>query len=310
MDPTLCLDPELLTRFEAGLDTRRPERSAVPARIIGYGEISTIFTIDDRPGVAFKRMPLFAGIGEAEAYARKYYRYCRLVTEAGIRLPDHGTAVIAVPGKPVTLYIGQRQFPEECLAHRLVQSFSPQKAAALLTHISDAVHRVGQYNRNNSDREIAIDGQLSNWVWLDAPDDGRLFFIDTSTPLYRLGGVEQLDAELLLQSAPAYLRWILRLFFLEDVLNRYYDTRKVCIDLAANLIKEQRPDLIPATLQCINRRLDFPEGPISKREVAAYYREDKMIWTLYLTFRKIDRWIQTALLRQTYPFILPGRIRR
>ncbi len=304
------LDTDLLKRFESGLDTSRPEDSPVPARIIGYGEISTIFTIEGQPGVAFKRMPLFNTFREADRYREKYIQYCQLVVDAGIHLPDHGTAVIEIPGKPVTLFIGQKLYPKNRLAHYLIQELPPNETDALLAGIVTAIRSVQAYNERTAEMEIAVDGQLSNWVLQDEPEGGALIFIDTSTPLYRLNGVEQLDAELLLQSAPSYLRWILRLFFLDDVLNRYYSSRQVCIDLAANLCKEQRPDLIPAALACINRIMDFEQGPVTLKEVTSYYREDRIIWTLFMAFRKIDRWIKTALLRRTYPFILPGKILR
>lgn len=304
------LDYEHLNAFENGLDTSRPEDSGVPARIIGYGEISTIFTIEGQPGVAFKRMPLFSSAAEADRYQEKYIQYCQLVADAGITLPDHGTAVIQVPGKPVVLYIAQKQYPENQLAHHRIAKLSVQETDALFTRIVTAIHSVQVYNRNSTHVEIAVDGQLSNWILTDEAEGNHLIFIDTSTPLYRVNGTEQLDAELLLKSAPSYLRWILRLFFLDDVLNRYYDSRKVCIDLAANLCKEQRPDLIPAALACMNKIMKFPDGPVAAKEVTSYYREDRIIWALYLAFRRIDRWVKTTMLRRSYPFILPGRIHR
>jgi len=122
--------------------------------------------------------------------------------------------------------------------------------------------------------------------------------------------MEQLDPELLLQSAPGFLRWILRLFFLDDVMNRYYDRRQVYIDLAANLHKEQRPDLIPVMLKIINRNKPETMPPLTEDEINKYYKEDKRIWTLFLAFRKIDRWLTTKLFRKTYNFILPGKIKR
>ena len=137
-----------------------------------------------------------------------------------------------------------------------------------------------------------------------------MVFVDTSTPLFRKNGTEQLDAELFLKSAPAFLRWILRLFFLDDVLNRYYDQRLVCMDLAANLYKEQQPALIPLAVRIINTILSDSIEPLTEKEVAKYYRQDKLIWTLYLAFRRLDRWFATKLFRRRYEFILPGRIKR
>ena len=57
----------------------------------------------------------------------------------------------------------------------------------------------------------------------------------------RRNGVEQLDTELFLRSAPAFLRWVLRLFVLQDVVERYYDVRRVIVDLVANLTRKGAP---------------------------------------------------------------------
>jgi hypothetical protein len=146
-------------------------------------------------------------------------------------------------------------------------------------------------------------------------DATTLTYLDTSTPLFRVEGVEQLNTELFLRSAPSFLAWILRLLFLEDVVNRYYDFRRVVIDVVANFYKEQRPDLIPSVLELVNgfftgEAAGLGIQPIQEKEVRAYYREDALIWTLYLSFRRFDRFLQTRLLRREYPYILPGKIKR
>jgi hypothetical protein len=50
--------------------------------------------------------------------------------------------------------------------------------------------------------------------------------------------------------------------------------------------------------------------PITEQEVRSYYREDAFIWRFYLSARKVDRFLRTGLLRQEYPYILPGKIQR
>jgi len=110
------------------------------------------------------------------------------------------------------------------------------------------------------------------------------------------------------------LVWIIRLLFLEDVMTRYYDLRKVVVDLIANFYKEQRPDLIPALVDTVNEFFfaEIREGefePLTEKEIKAYYREDAWIWRLYLAFRKIDRLLH-RLLGKDYPYILPRKIER
>jgi len=108
---------------------------------------------------------------------------------------------------------------------------------------------------------------------------------------------------------------VLRLFFLKDVVKRYYDLRRVAIDLVANLYKEQRPDLIPDAVGAINRfftdeAADLGVPPIDEKTVRSYYRQDALIWSLYLAMRKVDRFIRRRLLHREYPYILPGHIQR
>ena len=78
-------------------------------------------------------------------------------------------------------------------------------------------------------------------------------------------------------------------------------------DLIANLYKEQRPDLIPCFLNLMNPYL---EDQLTQKEIDQYYKEDKMIWTLFSALRKIDRFISVNLLRKRYEFILPGAVKR
>lgn len=305
------VDQNLLTEFESGLNPQQIEHSAIPAILIGFGEISAIFQIGDRTETAYKRLPLFADHRSAQSYIGKYTEYCELLCRAGLNLPPDKAIVISVPRRPVVLYIAQKQLPAGRFAHRLIHRLSARDIQELFENIIAEIAKIWSHNQAAApERELALDGQLSNWVWMESESGKPLFYIDTSTPLFRKNGLEQMEPELFLKSAPSFLRWIIRLFFLKDVMNRYYDQRQVYIDLAANLYKEQRPDLIEPILGLINR--DLPDGneTISLKEVEKYYREDKLIWTLFLAFRRIDRWLTTRILRRRYEFILPGKIRR
>ena len=307
----MYVDEDLLRRFETGLNPQNIEDSPIPATILGFGEISTIFQIGDNRKVAFKRMPLFSEHSSAEKYARRFEEYCLLLINAGLNLPEHRTAVIQVPDRPVVCYIAQQRFPLERFGHRLIHHLTPKQTLSLIEKVVFEISKVFIFNRSErASIEIALDGQISNWVETGGTENPAMIYIDTSTPLYRKAGVEQLDPELFLKSAPAPLRWIIRLFFLKSVMNRYYDQRQVYIDLAANLYKEQRPDLVPITVDIINQHLFENLQPVTPNDVANYYREDKLIWTLFLSFRKVDRWVKTKLARKRYEFLLPGKIKR
>ncbi len=302
------IDQDLIGAFETGLDPQNLEQSSVPARVLGYGEISIILQIGDVPDVAYKRMPLFSNRQSAESYADQFREYCRHLSDAGLILPRHETMIVDVPNRPVVLYIAQERFPAECFAHRLIHTLERGKAAMLLEGIMSEIEKVWQFNaRSGPALQLAIDAQVSNWVCLK---DGQILYIDTSTPLYRKNGAEQMDPELFLKSAPAFLRWLIRWLFLKEVMNRYYDPRLVYTDLAGNLYKEKASELIPKALRCINRSLPQGENHLDQKEVEKYYREDKRIWTIFLTFRRIDRWLTSKIFRKRYEFLLPGRIER
>jgi len=304
------VDEQLLTRFEMGLDPARIEESRVPARLLGYGEISAIFEISGDPETAYKRMPLFSRREAARDYADRFHEYCDLLSRAGLDVPASSTHIVEVPGHPVVLYIAQRRLPPERVAHRLVHELDAEGIRRLVDRIVSEIEKVWAFNRDHGrSRELALDGQISNWVLLEEDGASRLLYLDTSTPLYRIDGVEQLDPKLLLQAAPSYLRWVFERLFLDDVMNRYYEPRKVYTDLAANLYKEQRPDLIPDTLALINRRQGGSPA-LTEKEIRRYYTEDRIIWSAFLNLRKFDRWVTTRLRRRRYEFILPGKIRR
>jgi hypothetical protein len=292
---------------------------------LGYGEISTVFAIqmDGLEGMAFKRLPLFYSRAEIDAYQTAYEGYNRILQEEiGLRLPGYSHATFDNQnGRPI-FYIIQRQLPSASIGNKALHLLPTSMTLALVQRVLSELHRVWAFNDRQDHLQVALDGQISNWSIDDfdphkphVDEATTLTYLDTSTPLFRVDGIEQLYTELFLRSAPSFLAWILRQLFLEDVVNRYYDFRRVAIDLVANFYKEQRPDLILPTLDLVN---GFFAGeaaalgiqPIEEQEVRAYYREDALIWTLYLSFRRFDRFLQTRLLRHEYPYILPGKIKR
>ncbi|MBN2283124.1 MAG: hypothetical protein JXO48_04460 [Deltaproteobacteria bacterium] len=320
------IDAELLREFEAGLDPRRPELSRMPARIIGYGEISTIFEIAHPAlaGYAFKRMPLFRSVDEMSRYETLYEEYDRLIRETiHIEVPESLTVRVLPERGNLIVYIAQRRLPSASIGNQLLHHLDDDAIGILVSCLLKEMKRVWRFNGAGSGVRIGFDGQISNWalrgydgsVKPRIGDDAAFYYFDTSTPLMTRDGVEQLDPELFLRSAPSFLVWLIRWLFLEDVMTRYYDFHLVAVDLIANFYKEQRPDLVGPLVDRVNDffRNDAPElavAAVTEKEVRAYYREDAMIWRLYLALRRFDRFLHRAVLRKPYVYILPGRIKR
>jgi hypothetical protein len=314
MTADIAVDLDFLRRFETGLDPVRPERSAIPAQVLGYGEISAVLACQaGDAALAYKRMPLFESEAEAEAYVALYEATTAVLTQAGLSpIPGRMVWLPKGSGRGAVIYLVQPKLPADSIAPKALQNLEPEGARALFTAVLDEFAKVFAFNtENRGELEIGFDGQLSNWA-VASYDPIRLIYFDTGTPLLRRKGQEQINAEIFLRSAPSFLAWLLKRLFLADVVGRYYDRRKVCIDLLANLYKEQRPDLIPEVAAMCNERWAGENGnfpPISPAEVRAYYREDAFIWRLYLGARRLDRMLH-RLTGRSYPHILPGAIKR
>ena len=319
------VDVEVLEEFERGLDPRYPERSLIPANVLGYGEISTVFEIsmEGLDDYAFKRLPIFKDSEEVATYRLMYEDYNRLLQEeVGINLPAYGQAeCISDSGRPI-FFIIQSKLPSSSIGNHAIHILPDEEVLLLVELVLGEMKKIWDFNSSQQRLEIAVDGQVSNWsiVGFDPENphverDTQLLYMDTSTPFIRVEGDEQLNTDLFLRSSPSFLVWMLKALFVEDVVARYYDQRRVTIDLIANFYKEQRPELIPDLIARANRFFAEEAGyldiePIRDKDVRSYYREDAFIWVLYLNTRRLDRFIRTRLLRREYPYILPGKIKR
>ncbi|MFX0115993.1 MAG: DUF6206 family protein, partial [Candidatus Hodarchaeota archaeon] len=227
------INVDLLTEFEEKLNPAKPEESVFPAKVLGYGEISTVFEIEgiSKQKVAFKRMPLFENSAQVEPYIELYFQYSKIMQEdVGIQLPGFGAkTIITDRGRPV-LYLFQEKLPYNSICHRVIHEIDDDAVEFLVLRVMRELNKVWHFNKASAPQiEIAIDGQISNFALIGFdpetnPDTSQtdLIFLDTSTPLIRKDGIEQLDALLFLKPAPPILRWILKRFYLQEILDRYY----------------------------------------------------------------------------------------
>lgn len=324
--PGFDIDFELLQTFENNLDPQVPEKCQVPCHVMGYGEISTVFELKSKrmQGLAFKRMSIFENEVELEKYVKGYMEYNQLLEDKiGLNLPEHGHAILRNPsGRPI-FYIIQRKVPAYSIGNNAIHLLNRAGIRTLFERVLEELNKLWIFNNSQPTNKVSLDGQISNWVLNEFDPDqqeiGRdisLLYVDTSTPVYQVDGVEQFDPELVLRTTPALLAMVIRQFFLADVMARYYDPRQVTIDLLANFYKEQRPDLIPELLLVANQFYtqngDQPVDlePIQEKEVSDYYREDAFIWSFLASSRRIDRFLSLKIFRREYPYILPGKVKR
>jgi hypothetical protein len=256
-----------------------------------------------------------------ETYERLFAEYTTELSNIGINIPESASSrVIPVKGNSV-ICVAQEKLSPASIGNALIQRLDENSVRLIFLCVLRDLKKVFTSNRERPSLTFGIDGQISNWAIKDyqegkpVTEKTELFYIDTGTPLICKDGIEQLNPELFLRSTPSFLVWLIRLFFLEEVMTRYYDFRKVTIDLIANFYKEQRQEFIPMLIATANSffvgdGVQFGIAPITEKEIVAYYKEDATIWRLYLAFRKIDRFLHLKILGKPYVYILPGKIKR
>lgn len=314
-------------------DFKRLYRGNAEVDIVGYGEISTVMhlrktrwidgeidIVKDESRWIWKKMPPFPDIEGVTVFERLYNDYRTLLTEKiGMMVPKQIVRHFRHDDY-YTVYAGQEKVDSNTICNMLIKKIDAKNANKIMELILKALHAVYTFNKNDPHTSIGLDAQLSNWALIsnhissdNIHEDDRLIYIDTSSPMIRIDGKEQIDTEIFIKSAASFLRPVIRMFFLKEVVDRYYDIRSVMIDIIANLHKEKREDLIDSFIDitnnyCIRFQLDI--APLNRREIDAYYSNDAFIWKFYQAARKIDRFITEKILRKKYIFRIPGAIER
>lgn len=298
--------------------------------VIGYGEITISLALAGRavldegldvrscdPVWVFKGLPPFPDADELARYTATFMRYSDLLRKAGLTIPEQRLSRPRASADGIKVYVVQRRLNAARIGNVLIRTLDGAAAQKLVAQIAGMLGRAFAASATDAlgpGVRVGIDGQISNWYVPDQ-EDQPLLYLDTSTPLFRVKGVEQINPEIFLKNTPAFMRAVIRRFFLQDVLDRYYDFRRVLIDMVANLYKEGRADLVGPAVAAVN---DLLTGelrvsgitPLTVKEVAAYYREDAFIWRFFQAARRADRFVTEKVLGKKYPFRLPGRIAR
>ena len=322
MDIDINID--LLKEFESSINTSDPEKGTVPIKILGYGEISLVFEIiGDPKELAYKRIPIFDNEEQVERHIWAYNEYNRILQEdVGLNMPDYGVAWFKDDDDVIQFYCVQRKILPESVGNKVIHQISEKEIETLILLVMREMKKVWSFSKNHEVIDLGLDGQISNFAVIDFDpsdpkinDNTKLLYLDTSTPMFREDGEEAMEAVLFLKSAPSFLRWLLKALFLDETVGRYYDWRKVSIDLIANFYKEQRSELVPSLVELVNNFFEneaseFEIDPLTLEEVKKYYKSDKNMWIIFQRVRKFDKFLKTKIFRKKYQFYLPGKIER
>ena len=318
------IDLEVLKKLEKTIDTSDPEKGEVPIKILGYGEISLVFELLNNPEqIAYKRIPIFDNETQVQRHIWAYNEYNRLLKEdVGLNMPEYDVAWFKDEEGKIQFYCVQEKFPAESVGNKAIHQLNDQDIKTLILLVMREMKKVWDYAKNHNTIDLGLDGQISNFaiIGFDPNNpkvdlDTKLMYFDTSTPMFRVNGNEAMEAVLFLKSAPSFLRWLLKALFLEETVGRYYDWRKVTIDLVANFFKEQKPELIPELINLVNKFFeeeanDFDIEPLTLEEVKKYYKSDSSMWVIFQSVRRFDRFLKTKVFRKKYDFYLPDKIER
>jgi hypothetical protein len=315
-----------------------PIESAPPIaiNILGIGEITTTIEVSGRywgkvhpiekrwMRLAYKRMPPFESKEDAEKYIKSHNEYQDLLATLGIFTPWHDNLKYKRGDGKWIVYNRQERFVNRKVACLIIRNLPPEGCIEIFNLLLSVMIPLFEHNLAHPEKLIGFDGQISNWVLPDytatepcGSDFSRdsfsnqsVLYIDTSTPLLRYDGAEQLDTELFLKSIPSIFRPIVRSFLLQGILDRYYVPREVVLDLIASFITHGRPDMVPALVSEANTFLAASSfareaKPFTAKEIVSYNREDVMIWKFFRTLKRIDRYLGERFFHKTYEQRLP-----
>jgi hypothetical protein len=315
---------ELLKELEKSFDTYNPEKGKIPINILGWGEISLVFElVNDAENIAYKRIPIFDNEQQVKRHVWAYNEYNRLLKEdCGLILPDYDTAWFKDDEGGIQFYCVQEKLHPDSVGHKIIHNINNEEIEILVLLAMKEMKKVWDHARKKNYIDIGLDGQISNFAVknydpnnITINSNTELYYIDTSTPMFKINGKEAMEAVLFLKSTPSFLRALIKAVFLQETVDRYYDWRKVTIDLVANFYKEQKPELVPKLMRLVNNFLkeeasEFNIEPLSLEEIQKYYKSDANMWKIFQGARKIDRFLETRLFKRKYAFYLPGKIVR
>lgn len=287
------VDTQFLEEFEEQLDPLRPEKSPIPAKLMGVGRLSNTYQIleEGQELILYTRMPFFDTLPRMDAYEKLYIRHNQQLKEIGLDLPEYGSTRIQKKGGQTVLYLFRKRQPPTATAVGIISRVTNAECFALARQILREINKVWKFNiKNRSRLEVSIDGRLSNWsvpgmVSATSKVDAKteLQYVPDGTPLMRENETELLDPELFFLRAIEVVKPIMKRRHLRDVLARFYDMRRICIDMLADFMRA-RSNIFSGVVDVANQFLS-EEAAVERLlsitpEEVMQYTADAFSWKL------------------------------
>ncbi len=146
------INKDLLKEFEEEINTLNPEKSKIPAKIIGYGEISTVFTIEHPSfnSLVFKRIPVFSSREEAEYYDGILKEYLQILKDdVGIDVAQSQGIIIETSDRRIVYYIAQELIPKSNIANSFILSVGDEDKINVFKQTVVEILKVKTFNNRS-----------------------------------------------------------------------------------------------------------------------------------------------------------------
>ncbi|WP_410677288.1 DUF6206 family protein [Amycolatopsis sp. cmx-4-68] len=300
---------ERVRRLERHLDVTDPGAGGV--EVLDSGEVSAVLRHPDMPGLVLKRVGGFRSTEEALRYTAAVVEYVAGLVERGV--PCVTTDCLVAPsksGRRWAAYIVQPLVPAEHRGKVWLAAASAESVVSAVLQVAELGARAHTVVASASGPlGLAIDAQLSNWVFEEAR---VVALLDVTTPLYRRSGRNMVECEAILRGFPVGLRnWLRRTGQVEHVFDVHFGRRSNVVDIVANLHKEGRSEVIGPAVDAANRWLadQGERAGITAREVLAYYQRNARAMEFSSRVRRLDARVHRWL-RRPYQAILPTPVER
>lgn len=265
-------------------------KDTVELNVLGFGEICLVIGFPyENSKYACKRLPPFLDRNSAEQYKEYLLNYQESLIKIGINILLSQVVIIQSNKDQYVIYIIQPNISNRCVD--LIRTSSRNERTKIIKSIFDQIAM-------SCSPRLAIDGQLSNWAWLD----GKAFLFDLSTPFMKDHNLNSmLNVDIILNQYPSIIKPTLRKWVVPGVLEKYHILRSNLIDFIGNLYKEGLEESIPESIEIANSYL---ESKISMNEVYSYYRMDAFLWEFIYLLKKINYWWITTIRKTTCNFLI------
>lgn len=232
--------------------------------VIGEGSISV--AIEWRGVAVVKPLPLFPSRAAFDAYASVLERHFQVLEEAGVGVLPTALQGLAGARGGWAAWLVQPRVPSELLLPQHLRSAGRAEAVALLAGLAAHVAAVVS-------PRFGVDADITNWC---VGEGGRLLLLDCSTPLLRDGrGRGLLDMDVFLASLPRPLRAPVRLCVVPRLINKFFDRRRLFIDILSGFYSERLSHLLPEVLPLWS---PLVERALTEDEVLRYKRRNERLW--------------------------------